>query len=190
MEIGFMALSSVGLLPRVGLGGGASAGIRWRWAGIGLEARFLGTPNFALDADHSAFSVAGLGILHTCAHGHARAFLHTHSIDTCALVGFGWMAHYPTDDTGYEIAHPFMMLLGLRFGLTWQPAPGYYIKGFAEFDGNPVREHLSFNGMTVWGDRIPAQLGGVLGVAFNLVAAQPAKWNRPPVNPDEENEAK
>lgn len=185
-----MALTSAGLLPNVGFGGGASLGFRWRWVSVAIEGRGLRTPDFSLSPGLSAYALAGIGILDVCGlYQETNQPLGLYSLDACFLTGAGRMAVVP-NEAKWEETHPYMMLLGLRWGASWQFGPGLYFRTFLELSFNPLNVNLSVDGKTVWGGwdgiaTVPAHFGGVLGFAFNMVSGQPASWREPAKNPAE-----
>lgn len=186
-DFSVLALASAGLMPNVGFGAGASAGFRWRWANVAIEGRLLGIPDFSLGEGQSAHGLAGIAVLKSCVHSHRPDRpLGIYSLGGCFLAGAGRLGVQPNGPARSEEAHPFIMLLGLRWLATWQLSSGLYLSSFLEFDANPFSVNLSLNGNTVWGgDSLPAHFGGFLGFEFDIVGFQPARWDKPARNPDE-----
>jgi hypothetical protein len=189
-SLSVMALASAGLLPNVGFGGGARLGFRWRWVSAAIEGRGLRTPDFSLSPGQSAHALAGLGILSVCGIFPEPSLpLGLYSLDACFVTGVGRLAVMPNTADSLE-AHPYMMLLGLRWVATWQLSPGLYFRSFLELDLNPLNVNLSFNGRTVWGGwegeaSIPPHFGGFLGFEFDIVSGQPESWQKPAKNPQD-----
>jgi hypothetical protein len=185
-EITFMLLASAGLMPRAGLGAGLSAGFRWRWMAASLEGRVLATPSFEYASDRSASTLIGMGILSACWIYPSELPFHLYSLDLCALGGAGRLLIRPDLGTGVrvEAAHPFMALVGVRLAASWQRWRSVYFKAFLELDVNPLITHVSYNGDTIFGHSINANLGGVLGFQLALVGAQPHSWFQRIPNPD------
>jgi len=181
---GINTIFGVGVLPIPAYGVGVGLGFQWRRFALAVEGRFLGTPNFSVAPDRSAFAVLGLGIVSACYQTPLPRPLY--SFEACPFAGAGRLHVQPVvdeDTPGYGVAsaHPFTAMGGLRALVGWQishaKAPDLYLKAFAEFNVGFLRNRISFNNIDVWGTFPP--VGVVLGIEFSMVMNQPAKWADP-----------
>ena len=174
----------VGVLPAPGFGPSAAFGLQWRHFGMAVEGRILFTPDFSIDQDHAAYAMLGLGILGFCYAMDLPRPLR--SVEFCPFLGAGRLVVQPVrkenqPDYFTSAAHPFVLMSGVRLPFTWQAAfdalPDLYFKTFVEFDAGLLRNHVSLNNVTIWGDAPP--VGFTLGIEASVVVNQPRAWDRP-----------
>jgi hypothetical protein len=175
----------VGFLPSPGFGASAALGLQWRRFSMAVEGRVLLTPSFSLDQDHSAWAGLVLGILSICRQMVSLPSP-LYTLDVCPIIGAGRIIVQTLNEHNQpnyfaSTAHPFTMMVGLRFPVTWQISqrkwPEFYLRTFLEGDIGLVRSHMSFNNVTIW-DKVPPA-GLTIGIEVSIVPKQPRKWAKP-----------
>jgi hypothetical protein len=184
-RMSFGTAFSVGVLPRPGVGPTAAIGFQWRRFGMAVEGRALLTPSFSVGQDHAAWATLPLGIL-SLSLQMVRLPAPFYTLELCPFVGAGRLIvqtvhkHNQPNYFASE-AHPFQLMIGARVPLVWQLSrrnqPEFYFKTFLEGSVGLLRNHISFNNVTVWGP-FP-QFGLTVGVELSIIANQPRKWDQP-----------
>jgi hypothetical protein len=186
----------VGVLPIPGLGPSAALGFQWRRFSMAVEGRVLLTPSFRLDQDHSAWAGLVLGILSIC-YQMASLPSPLYTLDFCPIIGAGRIIVQTLNEDNQpnyfaSTAHPFTLMVGLRFPVTWQISqhkwPEFYLRTFLEGEIGLVRSRVSFNNVTLW-DKVPPA-GLTIGIEVSIVAKQPRKWAKPDPDPPTASEAR
>jgi hypothetical protein len=193
-RVSFGAAFGVGSLPAPGLGPVASLGFQWRRFGMALEGRVLVTPNFAIDDHHSAWAMLPLGGF-SLSLQMARLPAPLYTLEFVPFIAAGRLIVSIANNENQpnyfaSDAHPFQLITGMRFPVLWRISkkpPDWYLKTFIEGDIGLLRNHISFNNVTVWAP-FP-QFGLTLGVEGSFIVNQPRKWDKPDPDPPPITEA-
>lgn len=178
------AVFNAGLLPALGIGPSAEAHLQYEHLVVGIEGSALFTPDFALDEQHSARTIAPMGTLRACyAIGPLSRVVS--AVEICPLAGVGGLLlQARSRDEHLFNPSPYFLFLGLRVPVVWRArtkAPEGDLRTYLEFVAAPLRSKLSFGGestyTTVWGGSVP--LGISVGVDFGLVSGRSREWVKP-----------